>query len=114
MPVPFSADISHLNTFTELPFSADKPYINKTYRFFGTATARTGNSGDGYAHITAADCFETFHHFQSSLLAHRTILFQRFSEMFVYTDTLPPGIALWIPNLLFALVAAVLYNFARR
>ena len=47
-------------------------------------------------------------------LAFSYILFQRFSEMFVYTDTLPPGIALWIPNLLFALVAAVLYNFARR
>lgn len=47
-------------------------------------------------------------------LAFSYILFQRFSEMFVYTDTLPPGIALWIPNLLFALVAAVLYNFARK
>jgi lipopolysaccharide export system permease protein len=37
------------------------------------------------------------------------ILFLRFSEMFVYTDTLPPFIALWLPNLLFAIVAACLY-----
>ena len=47
-------------------------------------------------------------------LAFSYILFLRFSEMFVYTDTLPPGIALWIPNLLFAVIAAVLYNFARK
>ncbi len=45
-------------------------------------------------------------------LAFSYILFLRFSEMFVYTDTLPPGIALWIPNVLFAVVAAVLYRLA--
>ncbi len=45
-------------------------------------------------------------------LAFSYILFLRFSEMFVYTDTLPPGIALWIPNVLFALIAAVLYKLA--
>jgi len=37
------------------------------------------------------------------------ILFLRFSEMFVYADTLPPFIALWLPNLLFAFVAIGLY-----
>jgi len=37
------------------------------------------------------------------------ILFLRFSEMFVYADTLPPFIALWLPNLLFALIAIALY-----
>ncbi len=45
-------------------------------------------------------------------LAFSYILFLRFSEMFVYTDTLPPGIALWIPNILFAVIAAVLYKLA--
>lgn len=45
-------------------------------------------------------------------LAFAYILFLRFSEMFVYTNTLPPGIALWIPNVLFAIVAAVLYRMA--
>ncbi len=45
-------------------------------------------------------------------LAFSYILFLRFSEMFVYTDTLPPGIALWIPNVLFAVIAAVLYRLA--
>ena len=47
-------------------------------------------------------------------LAFSYILFLRFSEMFVYTDTLPPAIALWIPNVLFAFVAALLYHFARK
>lgn len=37
------------------------------------------------------------------------ILFLRFSEMFVYTDTLPPFAALWLPNILFAFVAVALY-----
>jgi lipopolysaccharide export system permease protein len=37
------------------------------------------------------------------------ILFLRFSEMFVYADTLPPFIALWVPNVLFAFVAIGLY-----
>ena len=45
-------------------------------------------------------------------LAFTYILFLRFSEMFVYTNTLPPGIALWIPNVLFAAVAAALYRMA--
>ena len=45
-------------------------------------------------------------------LAFSYILFLRFSEMFVYTNTLPPGIALWIPNLLYAIIAAALYRYS--
>lgn len=45
-------------------------------------------------------------------LAFSYILFLRFSQMFVFTGTLPPGIALWLPNLLYALIAAVLYRMA--
>ena len=40
------------------------------------------------------------------------ILFMEFSEMFVVTDTLPAYIAIWMPNALFAIVAAVLYILA--
>ena len=45
-------------------------------------------------------------------LAFSYIFFLRMSEMFVYTDTLPPGVALWLPNLLFAVVAYFLYRRA--
>lgn len=45
-------------------------------------------------------------------LAFSYIFFLRISEMFVYTATLPPGIALWLPNLLFAIIAAFLYKRA--
>lgn len=45
-------------------------------------------------------------------LAFSYILFLRFSEMFVYTGTLPPHIALWLPNVLFTVVAGVLYKIA--
>ena len=37
------------------------------------------------------------------------ILFMQFSEMFVFTDTLPASIAIWLPNYLYAIIAAVLY-----
>ena len=37
------------------------------------------------------------------------ILFMQFSEMFVVTDTLPAGIAIWLPNYLYAIIAAILY-----
>ena len=37
------------------------------------------------------------------------ILFMQFSEMFVITDTLPAYIAIWLPNYLYAVIAAVLY-----
>jgi len=45
-------------------------------------------------------------------LAFTYILFLRFSQMFVYTDTLPPSIALWLPNIVFAVVAGFLYRIA--
>lgn len=45
-------------------------------------------------------------------LAFLYILFLRFSEMFVYTDTLPPGIALWLPNVVYTIIAAFLYKYA--
>ena len=45
-------------------------------------------------------------------LSFSYILFLRFSQMFVYTGTLPPGIALWLPNILFAIIAVVLYRIA--
>lgn len=40
------------------------------------------------------------------------ILFLRFSQMFVYTGFLPPGIALWLPNVIFAMIAVVIYRLA--
>ena len=45
-------------------------------------------------------------------LSFSYILFMKFSEMFVYTGALSPMVALWLPNLLFAIVAAVLYKLA--
>ncbi len=45
-------------------------------------------------------------------LAFTYILFLRFSQMFVYTDTLPPSIALWLPNVVFAVIAGFLYRIA--
>lgn len=45
-------------------------------------------------------------------LAFSYILFLRFSQMFVYTGTLPAGIALWVPNLVFVIITAFLYSRA--
>lgn len=45
-------------------------------------------------------------------LAFTYILFMRFSEMFVHTGTLSPALALWLPNILYGLVAAILYKLA--
>ena len=45
-------------------------------------------------------------------LAFSYILFLRFSQMFVYTGTLPPWIALWLPNVVYAFIAAFLYRIA--
>ena len=45
-------------------------------------------------------------------IAFSYIFFLRVSEMFVYTDTLPPGIAMWLPNLLYTIVAYFLYKRA--
>ena len=45
-------------------------------------------------------------------LAFTYILFLRFSQIFVHTDTLPPVIALWLPNLVFTIIAGFLYRIA--
>ena len=45
-------------------------------------------------------------------LAFTYILFLRFSQMFVHTGTLPPAVALWLPNMLFAIGAVALYRIA--
>jgi len=42
-------------------------------------------------------------------LSFSYILFMKFSEMFVYTDTLPPGLAIWLPNIIFTFIAAAMY-----
>lgn len=45
-------------------------------------------------------------------LSFSYILFLRFSQMFVHTGALPPAIALWVPNVIFAFVAVFLYRIA--
>ena len=45
-------------------------------------------------------------------LSFSYILFLRFSQMFVHTGTLPPAIALWVPNVIFAFIAIFLYRIA--
>lgn len=45
-------------------------------------------------------------------LSFSYILFLRFSQMFVHTGFLPPGIALWVPNILYAIIAGFLYKIA--
>ena len=47
-------------------------------------------------------------------LAFSYILFLRFAQMFVYAGTMPAGLALWIPNLLFALITVFLYTKAQK
>lgn len=46
------------------------------------------------------------------VLSFSYILFLRFSQMFVHGGVLPPWIALWVPNLLYSLIAAFLYRIA--
>ena len=45
-------------------------------------------------------------------LAFLYILFLRFSEMFVYTGTMSAALALWMPNIVYSIIAAVLYKLA--
>ena len=45
-------------------------------------------------------------------LSFSYILFLKFSQMFVFTGTLPPAIALWLPNVIFAIITAFLYKMA--
>lgn len=47
-------------------------------------------------------------------LAFTYILFQRFSQMFVFTGAMSPVSAIWLPNLLYAIVAGVLYSKAQK
>lgn len=45
-------------------------------------------------------------------LSFSYILFQKFSEMFVISDTLPAIVAIWIPNVIYAGIAYALYRLA--
>ena len=36
----------------------------------------------------------------------------RFAQMFVYSGALPPFIALWLPNVLYLIIAIYLYRIA--
>lgn len=45
-------------------------------------------------------------------LSFSYILFLRFSQMFVHTGALPPSIALWMPNMIYAIIAIFLYRIA--
>ncbi|MBO7561404.1 MAG: LptF/LptG family permease [Bacteroidales bacterium] len=45
-------------------------------------------------------------------LSFSYILFMRFAQMFVYSNTLPPFIALWLPNVLYLIIAIYLYRIA--
>ncbi len=36
----------------------------------------------------------------------------RFSEMFVMTGTLPPWLAVWLPNIIYAIIALFVYRMA--
>ena len=45
-------------------------------------------------------------------LAFTYILLLRFSQMFVHAGALPPAIALWLPNIVFTIIAAFLYRIA--
>jgi len=46
------------------------------------------------------------------ILSFTYILFLRFSQMFVHAGVLPPWIALWMPNVLYSIIALVLYRMA--
>jgi lipopolysaccharide export system permease protein len=45
-------------------------------------------------------------------LSFSYILFLRFSEMFVHAALLPPYLALWVPNFIYAIIAVILYRVA--
>lgn len=46
------------------------------------------------------------------VLSFSYILFLRFSQMFVHSGILPPWIALWVPNMLYGVIAYFLYRIA--
>ena len=45
-------------------------------------------------------------------LSFSYILFMRFSQMFVQTGTLPPWLAVWLPNMIYAVIALFVYRMA--
>ena len=45
-------------------------------------------------------------------LSFSYILFMRFSQMFVQTGVMTPALAMWVPNIVFAIVAGILYRLA--
>lgn len=45
-------------------------------------------------------------------LSFSYILFLRFSQMFVFTGAMSPAFALWLPNIIFTVITAVLYRVA--
>ena len=45
-------------------------------------------------------------------LGFSDILFMKFSEMFVFTGAMPTGLAIWLPNFIFAAIAGVMYKIA--
>ncbi|MBP5505893.1 MAG: LptF/LptG family permease [Bacteroidales bacterium] len=45
-------------------------------------------------------------------LSFSYILFMRFSQMFVTTDTLEPWLAIWLPNMIYAVIALFVYRMA--
>ena len=45
-------------------------------------------------------------------LSFSYILFLRFAQMFVYTGAMSPALALWLPNIIYAIIAAFLYKIA--
>ncbi len=45
-------------------------------------------------------------------LAFAYILFLRFAQMFVHTGAMPPGLAMWIPNILYAGISGLHYKIA--
>ena len=47
-------------------------------------------------------------------LSFTYILFLRFSQMFVYSGAMAPVVALWLPNVIFGVVAAFLYSRASK
>jgi len=45
-------------------------------------------------------------------LAFTYILFMKFSQMFVYTGSMTPAVAIWLPNVIFTFITAYLYHLA--
>jgi len=45
-------------------------------------------------------------------LSFTYILFMKFSQMFVFTGAMSPGLAIWFPNMVFTVLAAFLYKIA--